>query len=338
MLHDAERITPAAIAFLQRLEGAGNAAGPNRGHRGRPHRLDDDLTGRHQVHRLIERRPERPELAGSLDIQHRIDGLVDLCLRHVSFVVILDVAAGLHGHGHIDDTDRRIVLHRGLALEVGAQQIRPAVDFPPDQVGADAQRVAIRNGRDAGQEFGLRAAGHLRPGRVGGIQNHGRRDALLRCLAPVRILTLGEQRHRLVPVFEFRQRNGLQHVTPDQIAHIRQADVGAVDGAGLRQEAVQQISVFRCLHLHRKPQILGRLLGDRWNRGHRRTGMMQHHVLDVLRPDGREAGDRVGSDGRAGGRQKAAAREAPGAAGVFASGHAMRDPWADMATKRIDGK
>ena len=46
-------------------------------------------------------------------------------------------------------------------------------------------------------------------------------------------------------------RDGLQDVPPDEISHERQADIGAVDRARLGQEPVEQIGVFRGLHLAR---------------------------------------------------------------------------------------
>ena len=66
-------------------------------------------------------------------------------------------------------------------------------------------------------------------------------------------------------------------------------DVADIDGARLRQKAIQKIHAFSRLHADRKAEILGRLLGDLWDRGNRRPGMMQRDVLDVLRPDRREA-------------------------------------------------
>ena len=54
--------------------------------------------------------------------------------------------------------------------------------------------------------------------------------------------------------------------------------------------------VLRRLHLHGEAQVLGRLLGDPRDRGHRRAGVAQHHVLDVLRPDrGKSADARSGA-------------------------------------------
>ena len=76
-----------------------------------------------------------------------------------------------------------------------------------------------------------------------------------------------------------------------------------VDRARLRQEAVQQVGILRRLHAYGEAQILGRLLGDQPDCGYRRTGMPQHHVLDVLRPDGGKSAD-ARSDGRAAERSR----------------------------------
>ena len=72
---------------------------------------------------VVQNERNWPEL---LDLHHRVDGLVDLGLGHVALVAVLDVAARLHRHGDIDDADRRLVLQRRLALELGADQIGPA--------------------------------------------------------------------------------------------------------------------------------------------------------------------------------------------------------------------
>ena len=102
-------------------------------------------------------------------------------------------------------------------------------------------------------------------------------------------MALGEQRDRLVPVLDLADRNRLQDVPPDQVAQEHDAHIGAVERTRLRQEAVQQVGVLHGLHVHGEAEVLGSLLGDAGNRGHRRTDMVDHHVLDVLRPDGREA-------------------------------------------------
>src|SRR6202035_5460782 len=59
MLHRRQCVAPAAISLLERLEDARDAAGAHSGDRRRPHRLDHHLARGHQVHRLVERCPER---------------------------------------------------------------------------------------------------------------------------------------------------------------------------------------------------------------------------------------------------------------------------------------
>ena len=58
-----------------------------------------------------------------------------------------------------------------------------------------------------------------------------------------------------------------------------------------------------------KPEVLGGLFGDGGDRGDRRAGVLQHDVLDVLRPDGGEPGNGARSDRGAGGLQQPAAGE-----------------------------
>ena len=61
---------------------------------------------------------------------------------------------------------------------------------------------------------------------------------------------------------------------------------------------------IRRLHLHRKAEVLARLFGDGRDRGDGRSGVAQDDALDVLCPNGGEAGDGPRSDGCAGaGRQ-----------------------------------
>ena len=76
------------------------------------------------------------------------DGLVDLVLGHVALVGVLDLAHRFADHGHVHDADGGNVEDRGLALELGVQQLGPCVDRPADEVGADAQRIGVVDRRD----------------------------------------------------------------------------------------------------------------------------------------------------------------------------------------------
>ncbi len=127
MLHDAKRVAPAAIAFLQRLDTCRECRASARR---RPPATTS--TGS----------PPRPRPSGSPTgrTSSRTSGtgrtfLISIIvamvlsissLRHVALVAVLDVAARLQRHRDVDDADRRLVLQRRLALELGAEQVGPA--------------------------------------------------------------------------------------------------------------------------------------------------------------------------------------------------------------------
>jgi hypothetical protein len=56
-------------------------------------------------------------------------------LRHVAFVAVFDVAARLHAIATSITPTVGLILQRGLALEVGAEQIGPTGDRPPTRSG-----------------------------------------------------------------------------------------------------------------------------------------------------------------------------------------------------------
>ena len=70
-------------------------------------------------------------------------------------------------------------------------------------------------------------------------------------------------------------------------------DVRDVNGVGLSHEAVDRGRGIQVLHRHLEAEILRRLIADRLHHGVRHTDVAQLDVLDVLRPDQREAGDRL---------------------------------------------
>ena len=145
----------------------------------------------------------------------------------------------------------------------------------------------------------------------GRVQHGVRRGALLRRFAAVGVFAFSEQGDGFVPVLHLGQRDGLQDVPADEVFQIGDADVGAVHRGGLRQEAVEQIALFRRLHGDRETQVFRRLFGNGRNGGDRRAGMAEHDILDVLCPDGGEAGQGArtggGADGGGGAFQQAAA-------------------------------
>src|ERR1700738_382657 len=111
------------------------------------------------------------------------------------------------------------------------EQVRPARNRATRQVRTDPQSVGIGNSGHACDPLCRIALGCFLAIRSGGIEDHCWRDALLRRLAAVGVLSSREQWKRLVPVLDLGKRNRLQYVTANQVAHIDETDVGAVDGA-----------------------------------------------------------------------------------------------------------
>ena len=138
---------PGAIPLLERLVDARDPHRADLGDRRRPHRLDDHLARRHQVHRLVEGLPEGPELTRLLRLGEDRHRLVDLLLGHVALVAVLDLAHRLADHRRVHDADGGDVQDRRLAPELGVEQLRPALDGAVDEVGPDAQGVGVVDGR-----------------------------------------------------------------------------------------------------------------------------------------------------------------------------------------------
>ena len=79
------------------------------------------------------------------------------------------------------------------------------------------------------------------------------------------------------------------------------------------REAVEQVGALARLHVHGEAEILARLLGDLRQGGDGEAGMLEGDLADVLRPDGREAGEGTGAGG---GAERGLEQAAAGESGV----------------------
>ncbi len=139
MLHQAHAVAPTAIAFLAILDvdgrvDAGNFLDADGGDSRRPHGLDDDLARGHQLHGLVKRGPCRPELTCFLELDQLVAGEVNLLLRHVALVAVLDQARAFEAERRIHDADRGHVENCSLALEFWIDQILPLSHLVTNQI------------------------------------------------------------------------------------------------------------------------------------------------------------------------------------------------------------
>jgi hypothetical protein len=238
-LRQAEARGPGAIAFLERLEGAGDALEADGGDGRRPHRLHDGLARGHQVDALVEVRPEGAELAGLLGLDQGGDRLVDLLLGHVALVAILQDAHRLVDHGGVHDADRGDVEDRGLALELGIEQFRPALDRALDQVGPDAERVGVVGGRDQGEPLG-RLLGELLAALLLEIHHLVRRRALVADLLAVD-LALGDGGRQLVDQLHLVGVDRLEVAGGDQVAQREILGIDQVERIRLGDDALGDV-------------------------------------------------------------------------------------------------
>ena len=150
------------------------------------------------------------------------------------------------------------------------------------------------------------------PIRRGGINHRERRGALLRRFAAVGIFAFGEQRDGLLPILHLGDRDALENIPADEIFLIGDADIRAIHRTRLRQESVQQVGLFGCLHFDLEAEVLAGLLGDGGNRGDGWAGVTDDDILDCLCPNGRESGHRARSDSDTGRRGRASEQLASG--------------------------
>jgi hypothetical protein len=117
-------------------------------HHGLPAVDDVDLLAGDQVHRLLEARPDDPELARALLLDQEVDDRADLFGRHVGGVLdlrppgVLQEQRGLLAGGGV------VVLERDEAPEPGIEQRGVGVELAglPGQIG---EGIALQHGRYA---------------------------------------------------------------------------------------------------------------------------------------------------------------------------------------------
>ncbi len=237
MLGEAEPTAPGAVAFFEWLVFARDALRADGGNGRRPHRLDDDFAGGHQVHRLVERLPEGAELPALLGVDHERDRLVDLVLGHVALVGILDDAGRLRNHRRVHDADRRDVEDRRLALECRVENVLPVLYLAADEVGADAKRVGVVDRRHHRQPIGRRLG---EGGRVGsldeadGVRRRALGDNRIR-----RQLAGDEERRDLVEILELGGVHRLHDARREHLLADPVFDVGDVVAVGLCHGALR---------------------------------------------------------------------------------------------------
>ncbi len=146
VLEDGVAAAPTAVALLRRRVADREVLALQQGHGRRPHGLGDDLTGLHEVDRVLEHAPEGAEVPALLLLDEVLEDLVDLGLRHVALVGEGHDAGGLDCHGGVHEADLGIVDQRDAALELVVDQDGPRV-LLADLLLVVAERVGVVVGR-----------------------------------------------------------------------------------------------------------------------------------------------------------------------------------------------
>ena len=90
-----------------------------------------------------------------LQLDQLVDREVDLRLRHVALVAVLDQAGAFKAERGIHDADRGHVEDRRLALDIsGLIRLLPLGDLVTDEIGAVADRVGVVDLRQERRPFG----------------------------------------------------------------------------------------------------------------------------------------------------------------------------------------
>jgi len=108
---------------------------------------------------------------------------------------------------------------------------------------------------------------------------------------------LGKDRQNVVEFLDLPDLDALQDPALGGEFGLPAFDVGDVDRIGLGDEAIDGSGGVEVLHRHLEAEILGGLVTDRLHHGVGHADMAQFDILDLLRPDRREAADRVRSSG-----------------------------------------
>ena len=168
-----------------------------------------DFAGRHELYRLVERRPRARKCPFFLSSINFSSSEVDLLLGHIAFVAVLDRSA-LSKHSAasmmpIAGTSRIAA----LPLNFGIDQFLPLGDFVSDQIGAIAERIRVVDLRQEGHLVG-HALVQLGIGRLGDVHGLVGRDALARNFVTLE-LALGEDRQNVVEFLDLLDLDALQN-------------------------------------------------------------------------------------------------------------------------------
>ncbi len=302
MLHQAEAVAPAPIAFLVALlvDGridARDLLDADGGDGRRPHRLDHDFARRHQLHRLVEGGPSSTEVARLLQLDQLFDREVYLLLGHVAFIAVLDQVSALETECGVHDADRRHVKDRGLALVFGIEQILPFGHRMIDQIGPVADRVGVVDLRQECRPVGDAV---VQIGRIRFLDVHRfiGRDALTRNLLPVEF-ALGENRQEIVEFLDLLDVDALDHAALGSEFGLPALEIRDIHGVRLGDEAIDRRRGVEVLHRDLEAEIFGGLVANRLHHGVGDADVAKLDVLDLLRPN-HGCADHARSGGRAG--------------------------------------
>ena len=262
-------------------------------------------------------------MAGLLEFDQLVDRRVDLVAGHVALVLVVDEPGGGERAGGVEHAGAGEAVQRGLALELRRQQIGPGGDRAPGQVGADAERVGIVKRRDVGDPLGV-LAGEL-AGIAGRVDMEDFRGIeAVAALGAVIEDALGEDRHDLVVIGDLLLVDRLEVPRRPQDRDVRRTVAEDLPGVGLGRAAGEQRVAVERVHLDLEGQLRIDLVLEHLVVVGRVADLADDDILDVLRPDRREAGDRAAADREAGRRGRAFQNRPPrgtDAAGLVGLAH-----------------